>query len=377
MDVGSGDEDGVWDPSFGEPGIDAVAWVQESSTMMAVLAAERFERVASARREALAGPVPFRGASPEIIERSLRLELAAALQMTETAVARMLHTAEALVNRYPAALDALHGGRTTERHVDVLVELVDTVEEELREAVVPVAVRLAETCALGTFRRRLRALVDTVRAASLEERHREALTRRRVILEPSEDGMAWLLVHLPAVEGHAVMNRLDATARVLADQDGEERTLDQLRADVAGDILVDGQVAAYPEHARGIAATVTVTVPALALLDDAYADPAAPPVVEGVGPIPLSRARELCGAAASWMRVLTHPRPGSCSPSAATPTVPRPICAASSGGVRNAAKPPDAACPRTAATSTIKRPGQTAAAPTSTTSPRCARTITS
>ncbi|MFJ6652267.1 DUF222 domain-containing protein [Microbacterium sp. NPDC091313] len=203
---------------------------------------------------------------------------------------------------------ALHRGSTTERHIDLLVELLDTVDDELRDAIMPAAVELATSCAVGEFRRRLTALVDTVRAASLERRHREALLRRRVVLEPADDGMAWLLVHLPAVEGEAILNRLDATARVLRDAAEESRSLDQLRADIACDLLVDGQVGAYPDNARGIRATVSVTVPVLTLLDE---DPAAAPaIVEGVGPIPLSRARELCGGSSGWMRVLTHPETG-------------------------------------------------------------------
>ena len=33
-------------------------------------------------------------------------------------------------------------------------------------------------------------------------------------------------------------------------------------------------------------------------------------MVEGVGPIPVERARELAGGADAWMRVLTHPETG-------------------------------------------------------------------
>ncbi len=35
-----------------------------------------------------------------------------------------------------------------------------------------------------------------------------------------------------------------------------------------------------------------------------------PATVEGIGPIPIGRARELCGGAEGWMRVLTHPETG-------------------------------------------------------------------
>jgi hypothetical protein len=290
--------------------LDPLDLVTEVSTMMSVFAAQRFERVEAMHREALTEVTTFRGASPEIIERSLRLELAMALQMTEHAAERMLLTAEALVARYPSMLASLHRARTTERHAEVFVELVDTVEPELRDQVVPLAVELAEAHPLGTFRRLLRKLVDTVRAATLEERHRDAIAERRVVLEPAPDGMAWLLIHLPAVEARAVHDRVTSMAKVLAAEESEKRTLDQLRSDVVADLLIDGVVEAHSAQARGIRATVAVTVPALALLDDELAGRSEPAGVEGVGPIPIQRARELCGTACSWMRILTHPETG-------------------------------------------------------------------
>ena len=76
------------------------------------------------------------------------------------------------------------------------------------------------------------------------------------------------------------------------------------------DLLIDGYTAHLPTEARGIRATAVVTVPALALLSDKAAMAADLPVVEGIGPIPVSIARELCGGDASWMRVLTHPETG-------------------------------------------------------------------
>lgn len=290
--------------------LDPLDLVTEVSTMMSVFAAQRFERVEAMHREALTGVTTFRGASLEIIERSLRLELAAALQMTERAADRMLITAEGLVGRYPSMLAALHGARTTERHAEVFVELVDTVEPELRERVVPLAVELAEAHPLGTFRRLLRKLVETVRAATLDARHREAVAQRRVVIESAPDGMAWLLINLPAVEAHAVHDRLTAIARVLAAEESEARTLDQLRSDVSADLLIDGVVKEHPDAAHGIRAAVVVTVPALALLDDELAGQCEPATVEGIGPIPLERARELCGSVDSWMRILTHPETG-------------------------------------------------------------------
>src|SRR3546814_12384676 len=74
--------DAFWDDDSGLPLVlDPLDLVTEVSTMMSVFAAQRFERVAAMHREALTEVTTFRGASLEIIERSLRLELAAALQM--------------------------------------------------------------------------------------------------------------------------------------------------------------------------------------------------------------------------------------------------------------------------------------------------------
>jgi len=308
---GPGDEwewfDADGDPvAAGRDGLDAVSDV---STLMSVFAAQRFERVESLRREAMAEAAVFRGKTTEILMRSLRLELAAVLQVTEHIAERMLVTADGLVNRYPLMLDALSHARTTERHADVFVELVDQVEPELRDQVVPLAVDLATTHALGSFRRLLRKLVDTVRASTLNERHAEAVRERRVVVQPAEDGMSWVMLYTSAVKAHAVHHRATAIAKTLADQEGEERSLDELRADVMVDLLVDGDVPAHPDTARGIRASVAVTVPVLSLLDDEHAQ-TAPGVVEGVGPIPIDQARELCGGADGWMRVLTHPETG-------------------------------------------------------------------
>ncbi len=69
------------------------------------------------------------------------------------------------------------------------------------------------------------------------------------------------------MEAQAIFDRLTGQAKVLAAHPDETRTLDQLRADVFGDLLIDGVTDSLPPDARGIRATVVVTVPVLALLD--------------------------------------------------------------------------------------------------------------
>ncbi|WP_194410783.1 HNH endonuclease signature motif containing protein [Microbacterium cremeum] len=344
---------------FVPPVPDAVDLVVETATMMSVFAAQRLVRVDAMRREMLADAAGRGTGVRDVVERSIRLELAAAMRITEYAAGRMIAQAEALVNRYPGVLDALSCGRVTEKHAEIYVDLVDAVDPELRGRVVDAGLTLAEAEPVGSFRRALSDLIARVEAATLEQRFEAAVTQRRVWVDRGPDGMGLLGLHHPAVEVHAIHSRITAMAKAIAAAEGETRTLDQIRADLVADLLIDGTTSHVPAAASGIRAQVVVTVPALALLDDdaeldadtaaaidADADAATdadaraktdavpdtgatttmgaeaatdagattpigdPPVVEGVGPIPLSMARRLCGGDARWMRVLTHPESG-------------------------------------------------------------------
>lgn len=323
----------MWDAreSWAPPLPDAVDLVVETQSMMSILTAQQYVRVDAMRCEALADAAAHGCPLTDVIERSIRLELAAALGITEAAADVLLSRADALVNRYPSVLDSLGGARMTSRHATLLVDAMDVVEPALREGLLAAAVALAESQPVGTFRRRLRTLIDAARVVTLSDRYAEAVKGRRAVLETADDGMGWLHLLIPVVEAHAIHGRATAIAKVLAVHPDETRTLDQLRADIASDLLIDGTTDSLPADARGIRATVAVTVPVLTLLDrtvddrdrdvegsgidqsqhvtatgsrDGYAS------VEGVGPIPIERAQELCGAAEGWMRVLTHPETG-------------------------------------------------------------------
>ena len=295
---------------FVPPVPDAVDLVLETATMMSVFAAQRLTRVHAMRRELLQEADGRGDGVRDIVERSIRLELAAAMRVTEYAAGRLIAQAEALVRRYPSALAALGAGRITEKHAEILADLLDETPAELRATLLERALPLAEAEPVGTFRRALRTLIQTAQATTLEERYQRALRARRIVVERGHDGMSGLWIFAPDVEIHAIHGRLTQMAKTIARTEGETRTLDQLRADVATDLLIDGTTDHLPARASGIRAQVVVTVPVLALLDDAHANAGDPPVVEGIGPIPLSKARELCGGDSRWMRVLTHPETG-------------------------------------------------------------------
>src|SRR5690606_619529 len=182
------------------------------------------------------------GLSGDVVERSIRLELACGLRITEHAAQNLMVRARALTDRYPTMLDALSEGAVTERHAEILVDLLDVVDAPLRERLTPVAVGLARKEPVGVFRRKLRHLIDAEQALTLAERHRDAVARRYVSRRVFEDGMAELSWYGPAVDIQAAYERITRMAGLMKKGAGEARTLDQLRADVVGDLLHEGAV---------------------------------------------------------------------------------------------------------------------------------------
>jgi hypothetical protein len=150
---------------------DALDLVVETDAMVAMFVAERYLRVESMRQDALADARRHGYQLTEVLERGVRLELAAALGVTERAAGLLVAEADALVNRYPAILNSLSVARITQRHATLLVEAMDAVEPEFRDQLLHRAIELAENNPVGTFRRKVRTLVDTVRAQTLTERY--------------------------------------------------------------------------------------------------------------------------------------------------------------------------------------------------------------
>ena len=158
---------------------------------------------------------------------------------------------------------------------------------------------------------------------SIVERTREATAKRRFGFEAAEDGMAWLHLLAPAARASAAFERVDHIARNLQEPQ-ESRTLEQLRADVAAVLLIDGKpdeaastgsvapgaraggATAKKKNVWDIRPTVFVTVPVMTLLGASEE----PGVLDGYGPIDPETARDLAARAPSFIRLLTHPETG-------------------------------------------------------------------
>ena len=138
--------------------------------------------------------------------------------------------------------------------VDELAESDAAVSLAVVEQVLPVAPNLTPT----QVRSRIRAVIVQVDPERAGERERLAVAKRRVNLpKPIGDGMAFFSAVLPAVEAMALYQACEATARA-GRADGDERTLDQLRADalvgLAEHALGEGSM-------TGRAAAVHITIP--------------------------------------------------------------------------------------------------------------------
>ena len=154
------------------------------------------------------------------------------------------------------------------------------------------------------FAARARARREREHPESITVRHAKARADRRVELHPDEDGMAWLNAYLPAEEAVAAFNRIQCAAKALQGKE-ESRTLTQLRADVAADLLLTG-FSEGPRMGRPgprIVPQVSLTVPVLTMLGLGEE----PAELDGYGPIAPDVARRLVGDASSFTRILTDP----------------------------------------------------------------------
>ncbi|MCS3428257.1 HNH endonuclease signature motif containing protein [Leucobacter aridicollis] len=197
----------------------------------------RFEALESQRRrieaeqllvlgEALDAATVVPGGSSggaELGFRSLRMELATAMHESEHTAGRLLQTAYDARRSFPAALQALGAGEISMGHLRVVTsegapltvgdgELKVEKRERYERRVLEVA-RQETPNRLRPVARRLAAHEQR---ESLEEQHERAAAQRCLRLVEAEDGMADLIAHLPAVDAHAIYDRVARIAKKTA-----------------------------------------------------------------------------------------------------------------------------------------------------------------
>jgi hypothetical protein len=281
-----------------------------AGAQLARAAAQQMGAIARVLDEARRHPEIWVVLDDEPTKRELGIALDAAvadiamrLSIAEGTVVAMAHQADLLRQRAPQVWAAFGEGEVSAANARCVAATLDSLPvnadtdaaldaKALEWAVLPPA----------RFKGRMHTLRERLHPISLTERHQEAVKGRRVWRENDRDGMAWLGVQVTAPDAETGWQRIDAAAHHLADQPGETRTLDQLRADVIADLLT-GRL----DPATAPRVEVGVLIPMMTLLGLSEE----PATLDGYGPIDADTARRLTAHAPSFHRILTHPVTGT------------------------------------------------------------------
>ena len=183
----------------------------------------------------------------------------------QTAADRLALATE--LDRLPATLDVLEEGLISTHHARHLAETVMTFDDATATAVEQTVLDKAPDQVLATFKRAVRKAVLTVAPKPAEQRHEQAVTRRRVARTPVADGMSEIWMLLPDVGATTVMTAIDALARRVSCDD--ERTADQRRADAAVQLALNtlhGSTSDELPREHGLCPSIQVTVALSTLL---------------------------------------------------------------------------------------------------------------
>lgn len=253
----------------------------------------------------------------ELAMRSLAAELGATGRLSDRTITSRINMADTMVGRFPATVSALGRGEITWGHATTIVDAGETIDDvEARSEYEQVVLERAASATPARLLSFARVTAASIGKVDFQQRHDKAAEGRRILLTTLDDGMSQLTHILPTVLGQAIWDRLTQQAKAVAhataesDADPDPRTYDQLRSDLAADLLLTGQPSADPgaPHAptAGVRAEVTVTIPVLTLLGVGTE----PATLAGRAPIDLDTATRLAGEADHWVRVLTHPVTG-------------------------------------------------------------------
>ncbi len=343
---------------------DLVESLEAAEATLASMHAARDGLLALAGR--LAVDIARQGDHPDGADMTIRTvaaEIGAVQRVSDRTVERRISQASWLVDGFPAVWQAQGAGRVSAAHAAVIVEagghLTDAGD---RAAFAAAVLPIAEAESPNRLRPLARRIAERFQPRSIDERHRAARDRRRVWSVDAEDGMGDLHIHTSATLAHGMMDRLSKMAHAIREEnrraardakvagdvtfEPDERTVDEIRADLLVDLVLTGAPTGHDttDGLLGeIRAEVEVTVPVTSLIRDDAADDhldddiagagdgsgdhatgvadelaarfraasRIPAELDGIVPIDAATARALAGNAVGWNRVLTHPITGA------------------------------------------------------------------
>jgi len=226
-------------------------------------------------------------------------EIAAVTRQTPRFVQHRIKLAHTLVTRLPLTMAALRAGVIDEYKAHRVAIATEVLSAESAALVEQRVIPRAGNCDAATLNRRLRyavARVDPAAAAARAEARRAARKVRHI---PLDDGAGMLTIQGDVERTQIAHDRLTTLARQLKSA-GDDRTMDQLRTDIALDCLAGKTLQHTKVH-------VYLTIPATTALGV----DTKPGHLAGYGWLPAQRALELAAHEdATWQRILTDPATG-------------------------------------------------------------------
>lgn len=236
-------------------------------------------------------------------QEAAALELRAAMRWTRRAADIELDTAFDLYERLPAVGKALASGAIDLKRARVLVHGTEHLPTETAREIVYEVMEKAPRMTTGQLAAQVRKLCVSANSDEAVERYESALDQRRLVSQATVDGTANLFFFDVAPDrASEAYNRVNHLALSLKTVD-EPRTMDQLRVDVALDLL-----AGRADHGKTGRGTVSIHVDlkTLAELDEN------PGELAGYGPVVADIARQVTEGQtdAEWRYQVTDPVTG-------------------------------------------------------------------
>ncbi|HSJ34085.1 MAG TPA: DUF222 domain-containing protein [Acidimicrobiia bacterium] len=239
-------------------------------------------------------------------------ELRAALRWTRRAADNNLDLAWRLVERLPRVWEALRDGWIDLPRARTIVHSTDHLDEAMARGVADQILDRAPDITTGQLRAALRRLCIEADPDDAAKRYEEGLEERRVVAEANPDGTADLFgLKLPVDRVAAIQRRIARIAQNLKTR-REQRTLDQIKADVFLQLLEGHQFSHSPRSPASSTAgrpKVDISVPLTTLLElDEQAGE-----IPGWGPVIADIARQAVERSpdGSWRVVVTDPDSGA------------------------------------------------------------------
>lgn len=260
----------------------------------------------------------------DLTTRTVAAEMAAALRVSDRTVQARMSEAVWRVERFPLVWAAQGAGRISAAHARSICDAAEHLQDAAdRDAYSAEMVSFAESESPNRVSRYGRRVAERFQSRSVDERHKDAREKRSVWVKDVGDGMSRLGLLGPAALVHGAFERLTQMAQGVQEsespeqrpasserEDVDQRTIAQLRADLALDLLLTGAPAGHDTPDGLLAAirgSVSVTVPVTTLMGHGTT----PAELDGRTPIDTGTAKALAGAASGWDRILTHPITGA------------------------------------------------------------------